>query len=69
MGGEIGQWNEWNCKREMRMVIADSTTHHGIQSLVKRPGSFLSGTCSSFGRRFTPIMILSVRGFLRYSGE
>lgn len=35
MGGEIGQWNEWNCKREIEWFLLDFPTHHGIQNLVK----------------------------------
>ena len=35
MGGEIGQWNEWNCKREIEWFLLTFPTHHGIQKLVK----------------------------------
>jgi 1,4-alpha-glucan branching enzyme len=35
MGGEIGQWNEWNCKRELEWFLLDFPTHKGIQKLVK----------------------------------
>lgn len=35
MGGEIGQWNEWNCKSEIEWFLLDYPTHHGIQNLVK----------------------------------
>lgn len=35
MSGEFGQWNEWNCKREIEWFLLAFPTHHGIQLLVK----------------------------------
>lgn len=35
MGGEIGQWNEWNCQRELEWLLLQYPTHSGIQRLVK----------------------------------
>lgn len=35
MGGEIGQWNEWSCKREIEWFLLDYPTHKGVQTLVK----------------------------------
>ena len=35
MGGEIGQWNEWNAKREIEWFLLDFPAHKGIQTLVK----------------------------------
>jgi 1,4-alpha-glucan branching enzyme len=40
MGGEIGQWNEWNCKREIEWFLLDFPTHHGIQRMVKEINHF-----------------------------
>ncbi len=40
MGGEIGQWNEWNCKRELEWFLLDFPTHHGIQQMVKELNYF-----------------------------
>lgn len=40
MGGEIGQWNEWNCKREIEWFLLDFPTHHGIHRLVKEMNHF-----------------------------
>ncbi len=40
MGGEIGQWNEWNCKREIEWSLLDYPTHHGIQQMVKELNHF-----------------------------
>ncbi len=35
MGGEIAQWNEWNCKGELEWFLLDYPTHKGIQLLVR----------------------------------
>ncbi len=35
MGGEIGQWNEWSCKREIEWFLLEYPTHKGVQNLVK----------------------------------
>lgn len=35
MGGEIGQWNEWNCKSIIEWFLLEYPTHRGIQSLVR----------------------------------
>jgi len=35
MGGEIGQWNEWNCKGEIEWNLLQYPVHHGIQNMVK----------------------------------
>lgn len=40
MGGEIGQWNEWNCKREIEWFLLDYATHYGIQRMVKEINHF-----------------------------
>jgi 1,4-alpha-glucan branching enzyme len=40
MGGEIGQWNEWNCKRDIEWLLLDFPTHQGIQRLVKEMNHF-----------------------------
>lgn len=40
MGGEIGQWNEWNCKREIEWFLLKYPTHHGLQSMVKEINHF-----------------------------
>lgn len=38
MGGEIGQWNEWNCKGEIEWSLLRYPLHQGIQRLVQRLG-------------------------------
>lgn len=35
MGGEIGQWNEWSCTREIEWFLLEYPTHLGIQKMVK----------------------------------
>ena len=35
MGGEIGQWNEWNCKKDVEWFLLQYPNHQGIQKLVK----------------------------------
>lgn len=35
MGGEIGQWNEWNCKSEIEWFLLLHGTHSGVQKMVK----------------------------------
>jgi 1,4-alpha-glucan branching enzyme len=40
MGGELGQWNEWNCKRELEWFLLSYPTHQGIQTLVKEINHF-----------------------------
>jgi 1,4-alpha-glucan branching enzyme len=40
MGGEIGQWNEWDCKKEIEWFLLDFPTHRGIQRMVKEINHF-----------------------------
>jgi len=40
MGGEIGQWNEWNCKAEVEWPLLQFPTHQGIQRMVKEINHF-----------------------------
>lgn len=35
MGGEFGQWNEWNCKGEIEWSLLQFATHRGVQTMVK----------------------------------
>ena len=34
MGGEIAQWNEWNCEQELQWDLLQWETHRGVQKLV-----------------------------------
>lgn len=40
MGGEIGQWNEWNCKGELEWFLLQFSTHHGVWKMVKEINHF-----------------------------
>lgn len=40
MGGEIGQWNEWNCKHEIEWFLLQFSTHQGVQNMVKELNHF-----------------------------
>jgi 1,4-alpha-glucan branching enzyme len=35
MGGEIGQWNEWNCKGEVEWFLLQFPIHSGLQRMIK----------------------------------
>lgn len=35
MGGEIGQWNEWNCKSSIEWDLLNFPTHHSLQTMIK----------------------------------
>jgi len=35
MGGEIGQWNEWNATNEMEWMLLDYPLHKGLQKMVR----------------------------------
>lgn len=35
MGGEFGQWNEWNCKEQIHWFLLDYPTHRGVHDMVR----------------------------------
>lgn len=35
MGGDIGQWNEWNCKGEIEWFLLRFPIHHSLQTMIK----------------------------------
>lgn len=46
MGGEIGQWNEWNCTGEIEWFLLQHTTHAGVQTMVKELNRlYLDNSC------------------------
>jgi len=46
MGGEIGQWNEWNCKSEVEWSLLNFPTHRGIQEMMKELNHlYLKSSC------------------------
>ena len=45
-GGEIGQWNEWNCKSEIEWFLLLHRTHSGVQKMVKELNRlYLDNSC------------------------
>ncbi|MBA3237647.1 MAG: 1,4-alpha-glucan branching protein GlgB [Parachlamydiaceae bacterium] len=40
MGGEIGQWNEWNCKSEIEWFLLKFPIHSGLQTLIQELNRF-----------------------------
>jgi 1,4-alpha-glucan branching enzyme len=40
MGGEFGQWNEWNCKKELEWMLLKFPTHNTVQRMVKELNHF-----------------------------
>lgn len=46
MGGEIGQWDEWNCKSEVQWFLLVHKTHSGVQRMVKELNAlYLESRC------------------------
>lgn len=52
MGGEIGQWNEWNCKREIEWFLLSYPTHHSLQRMVKELNHFYQAHPALWERDF-----------------
>lgn len=40
MGGEIGQWNEWNCKSELHWYLLEYDRHKALQRCIKELNHF-----------------------------
>lgn len=40
MGGEIGQWNEWNCKSELEWFLLKYPIHSGLQAMIQELNRF-----------------------------
>ncbi|HSX26244.1 MAG TPA: 1,4-alpha-glucan branching protein GlgB [Chlamydiales bacterium] len=40
MGGEIGQWNEWDCKAELDWHLLDYPLHQGLSKMVRELNHF-----------------------------
>jgi 1,4-alpha-glucan branching enzyme len=35
MGGEFGQWNEWNCKKEIDWTLLNYPNHDALKTMIK----------------------------------
>lgn len=57
MGGEIGQWNEWNCKRSIEWFLLQFPNHMGLQNFVRELNHFYLGHSELWADDF------SYRGF------
>jgi len=40
MGGEFGQWNEWNCKEELHWMLLNYLPHQALQKMIKAMNHF-----------------------------
>jgi 1,4-alpha-glucan branching enzyme len=54
MGGEIGQWQEWNHDRELDWGLLDHDSHRGLQRWVRDLNTFLRGEPALYERDFQP---------------
>lgn len=52
MGGEIGQWNEWSCKREIEWDLLSFPSHHSLQTMIKDLNHFYLDHSSLWERDF-----------------
>jgi 1,4-alpha-glucan branching enzyme len=52
MGGEIAQWNEWNCKGQIEWELLQYATHRGIQDFVKELNRFYRAHSALWQRDF-----------------
>jgi 1,4-alpha-glucan branching enzyme len=53
MGGEIGQWNEWNCKWQLDWDLLKYPLHQGIKNLVKEINQFYLNSRALWEMDFT----------------
>lgn len=54
MGGEIGQWNEWNSKREVEWELLTFPTHHSLQTMIKDLNGFYQAHSALWEKDFDP---------------
>lgn len=52
MGGEIGQWDEWDCKKEIQWGLLLFATHTGVQLMVKELNHFYQSSTALWERDF-----------------
>ncbi len=54
MGGEIGQWNEWNCKQEIEWFLLQFFPHQNLQKCVKALNLFYHENSALWAKDFDP---------------
>jgi 1,4-alpha-glucan branching enzyme len=78
MGGEFGQWNEWNHDRSLDWHLLEFDKHRGLQRWVRDLNTFLRGEPALYERDFQPEGFQwidcndhtsSVYSFLRWDAE
>lgn len=52
MGGEFGQWDEWDCKREIDWPVLDYPLHQGLSKLVQEMNHFVIDHSALWERDF-----------------
>lgn len=52
MGGEFGQWSEWNCKKFLDWFLLEYPLHQGLQRLVKELNHFYQAHKALWERDF-----------------
>lgn len=54
MGTEIGQWNEWDCRRELEWFLLRYPNHHALQTLVKEMNHLVLRHSALWEEDFSP---------------
>jgi 1,4-alpha-glucan branching enzyme len=52
MGGEFGQWNEWQCSKELDWILLTFPIHCGLQNMVKELNHFYQAHRALWERDF-----------------
>lgn len=55
MGGEFGQWIEWNCKGELDWALIDIEPHKGLLKMVKELNHFYLANKALWENDFNPV--------------
>jgi 1,4-alpha-glucan branching enzyme len=78
MGGEFGQWSEWNCKRPLDWFLLEYLPHQGLQRCVKELNQLYQNSSALWEKDFDPAGFMwvdfadkknSVICYLRKSGK
>ena len=52
MGGEIGQWSEWNCKEEIALGSSQYDRHQQLQQPIRELNHFYQAHCALWEKDF-----------------